>query len=253
MELICPLCKRSDHVKLEHKVELEQSLNLYICNSCKIFFKISHLSDVESYYSKILEEDIKSETTPLRIVEEIYNKILYKLPKESLILDFGCGGGEFLAFLKAKGYTHLIGVELNKKLIEYCMNRGFKIYDDISAIEDNLIDFVLMIEVLEHLNDPVSILKQIKRVLKKNGGFLITTPNSKSLKARILRMNWKEFKRQSHIIFFNYQSLFHLLKLTGFSNMLPVKNLTYTNRRYLEYFLNIFNWTGNIRVLAYKD
>ncbi len=101
------------------------------------------------------------------------------------ILDAGCGYGELLMEI-AKRYpsSHLYGVdqinvrtrEVSEKLAKVVIKNG-DIQEKI-PFKDNFFDFVFCTETLEHLRNPDSCLREIKRVLVNNGWIIITVPNA---------------------------------------------------------------------------
>lgn len=100
-----------------------------------------------------------------------YNKIALKKLNKSLSgvnIDLGSGDKGFSDYLKT----------ININSYSY----DFPIYDiekDSLDQKDNSIDFVTMNAVIEHINNPDSIFKEIKRVLKDNGLVFVRTPNFK--------------------------------------------------------------------------
>ena len=130
-------------------------------NRVKKFFK-NYLNKYPVYF-KSREEDC------LRIFDA-YNKYLncHKLDsitKGSNVLDVGSGDGLFINMLKSKG-INAFGVDGSDGI-------DFEKEEKLNY-EDNFFDFVIFNAVIEHLQNPNLILKEIHRVLK-NDGFLITT------------------------------------------------------------------------------
>ena len=65
--------------------------------------------------------------------------------------------------------------------------------------------------------DPKNTLKEMNRILKKNGLIVVTTPDSGSLAAKILGKRWEEFRRaREHIYFFSKSTLKSMLELNNF-------------------------------------
>jgi SAM-dependent methyltransferase len=93
------------------------------------------------------------------------------------VLDFGCGIGDFIA-----SRPNSIGVDINPYSIKFCAKRklkAFLIKEGKLPFEKADFDSVLMDNVLEHVNNPESILIEIKRILKVEGILLIGVPGVK--------------------------------------------------------------------------
>jgi len=114
--------------------------------------------------------------------------IISKIPKNVYsILDVGCGKGwvaqEFLAKGK-KVYSLDISVTnpaIVKKL--YPVENNFAITADSYHLPftDNTFDTVIASEIIEHVVDPASFVKELFRVVKKGGSLIITTPYKEKL------------------------------------------------------------------------
>lgn len=98
-----------------------------------------------------------------------YNKISVKKLGIELLgknIDLGCGD---------KGFTkYLESINIESFPYDY---PNFDIENDILNHADCSIDFITMNAVIEHIHNPDNILKEIKRVLKKDGLLFIRTPN----------------------------------------------------------------------------
>lgn len=97
------------------------------------------------------------------------------------LLDIGCGTGETLVFLK-KTYPNLdlYGVDNSAEAIRYAKARKLKniCLGDVTHIPfpNASFDIVLLLDVLEHVKNDLTALKEIKRVLKPNGQLFLTVP-----------------------------------------------------------------------------
>lgn len=132
------------------------------------------------------------------------------------VLDVGCGDGLFLEMLKNNA---LEGVDISIEGIKKCTEKGIKtclcdFSKDRLPFFDNEFDYVVMLDILEHLYSPADLLKEAKRVSKKN--IIISVPNFNSLPARIQMLLGKvpENNRDNkgHIYWFNLKVLKKMLK-----------------------------------------
>lgn len=97
------------------------------------------------------------------------------------ILDIGCGTGETLTFLKDHlTKPKLFGIDNSQIAINYAKKRGHQNIVKVNAkklpFEDDSFDYILLLDVLEHIHDDASILTEAKRVLRPNGKIIVTTP-----------------------------------------------------------------------------
>ncbi len=94
------------------------------------------------------------------------------------MLDIGCGSGAVLDFFKAKGYQ-AEGVDMSEAALEYCDKKGLSVKQGRAEellYSDNSFDIIIASDVLEHIDDTTSVLKEIKRILKPGGIFIVTVP-----------------------------------------------------------------------------
>ena len=107
--------------------------------------------------------------------------------RNARILDLGCGCGEFLYFLRASGYRHLYGVDLNETEIALARQVGLTDLTCGNALEylaDKSAEFDLIsaLNLFEHLRkkEILSLLGLVYRALKPGGRLLAVTPNGLS-------------------------------------------------------------------------
>jgi len=121
---------------------------------------------------------------------ELTLKVLYGI-KVGTLLDLGCSNGsltmEIANIVQAR---EIYGVDIDESALREAAMRGIKtFYCDLSKdsipLPSESIDLVTALEVIEHLFNPDHILREVYRVLRKDGYFLITTPNLASWINRI--------------------------------------------------------------------
>lgn len=132
------------------------------------------------------------------------------------VLDFGSGSGALVQLLR-ESKIDAIGVERSAQARQYCAEqRGFNLFADIDQLEDASVDCVTMIEVIEHLPDPSAALEQLRPKLRPGGRLFLTTPNRRSLRARVEGGYWREAVKKFHVVLFDASSLKRLLVDSGF-------------------------------------
>jgi methionine biosynthesis protein MetW len=147
-------------------------------------------------------------------------RTILDMVKSGSVLDIGCGDGLLLEHLKNNGLV-VSGIDISSTAINICKERGLDcIHGDISErlpFEDNLYDDVLLIDVLEHLFQPLDVLKEAERVSKKY--VLISVPNFVSLPARIQvflgNVPENNTPRDGHVYFMTLSVINSLLEKAG--------------------------------------
>ena len=104
-------------------------------------------------------------------------------PNGRRILDVGCGTGTMLKYLERYGSAE--GIDFDAEAIEYCRGRGLTNVKQASAenlpFSSESFDLVTALDVIEHTDDDVGVLREIARVLRPNGALLMTVPAYKFL------------------------------------------------------------------------
>lgn len=97
-------------------------------------------------------------------------------------LEMGCFKGDFTALLESQ-FSNLTVIEAADKLVAFTKERvGGQVKFITSTFEDydgdNQYDYIFLMHTLEHLDDPVEVLKKTKQWLKKNGKLFLICPNA---------------------------------------------------------------------------
>lgn len=168
-------------------------------------------------------------------------KISKYIQNNPVLVDLGCGKNYILLdFIKNK-IKQGIGLDLNANYLK----KGNLIIKKANLnlnlpLKNNFADCVTLLAVLEHLDNPLNILKESRRILRTNGILLLTAPTyaSKSvlefLSYKLKIVNPREIK--DHKSYFSKESLNKLIKKAGFKNVFV---------RYFEFGLNLM-------AIAYK-
>jgi SAM-dependent methyltransferase len=95
------------------------------------------------------------------------------ISSNSVVIDFGCGGGEVLAAISG---ARRIGIEPNPASANKCAERGIEIVASLEELPSGVADVVISNHALEHCTRPLDELRGIRRVLKDNGRVVIVVP-----------------------------------------------------------------------------
>jgi 2-polyprenyl-3-methyl-5-hydroxy-6-metoxy-1,4-benzoquinol methylase len=110
--------------------------------------------------------------------EIIYNLIATK--KHLKLLDVGCGDGFFLDKIKDID-LEVYGIDISKKRIERAAKKSratlFQCVAEKMPFKKNFFDIIVCTDVLEHVQNPLQVINEIKRVCKENGIVFVSFPN----------------------------------------------------------------------------
>ena len=163
------------------------------------YHQISHVSPLAILRAKLISEWIEPKST---------------------ILDVGCGEGFIMEYLHRTKSCECFGIDISHKAIEKVRSKGFNavVRDvDLKGLglsENEIYDYILFVEVLEHLKYPHKVLLQACRHIRK--GVIVTIPNTGFIKWR-LQLLRGYFPRQSftHLHFWTIRDFELFLKSLG--------------------------------------
>jgi ubiquinone/menaquinone biosynthesis C-methylase UbiE len=104
------------------------------------------------------------------------------IDKDHVVVDVGCGSGN-LALHSAEKCRLAIGLDPSESAVRFCnsISTARSVFipaaGDALPFPDESVDVALFVEVIEHLDQPMKIISEIWRVLKKGGFAFVTTPN----------------------------------------------------------------------------
>lgn len=152
------------------------------------------------------------------------------IPKESKILDMGCGKGWVTNYLYELGFKNIIGSDVNKKHLEIASGNFPNLkFINISGADNNLkkmyknyFDVIISIEVIEHIYEPHIFIDNCFEILKYNGILFLSTPYHRYLKNLIISLSGKfdnhfqPLNKYGHIKFWSKNTIRKLLYKQGF-------------------------------------
>ncbi|MBI2106991.1 class I SAM-dependent methyltransferase [Candidatus Woesearchaeota archaeon] len=138
------------------------------------------------------------------------------------ILDVGCGDGALYNIIKGRCKNYY-GVDISKTALSQIKDkkvnmRVVNINEEKLPFQDNFFDYVVCLDVIEHVFDPIKLIEEIFRVTKKEGFVIISTPNIRYYK-HILKLIFGRFPKTSgdpehydggHLHYFTYKDIIEI-------------------------------------------
>lgn len=151
------------------------------------------------------------------------------------IADFGCGDGSTIGDAARRNGAEYLGMDISETGLMSAKQRGLNVLkvDNLASndLPPSAFDAVFIIEVLEHLFDPLATVQEARRVLRPNGTLVVTVPNCAVwLRRAELTFTGRTHAmgddlsrsqpwRDPHIRLFTISSLRNMLSIAGFHNV----------------------------------
>jgi len=190
-----------------------------------------------------------SSDKPAEYYENTRSEMLKYIPRSvKTVLEFGCGSGYFSELIKNKYHAECWGFEIHSYSAKIASEKLCRVinadaHQALSEIPDNYFDCIIFNDVLEHLQDPYSLLLNVKAKLSECGVVVASIPNVRfwsNLKALVIYGTW-DYKDtgildKTHLRFFTHKSLIRIFKQLDYS-ILAIEGLGPTHSATFK-FLN---------------
>ncbi len=157
-------------------------------------------------------------------------------PKGKRILDVGCAAGAMGAAMLAAGAVEVAGVEVVPDAARRAREKLTAVYGfDLEKCPelpypDGYFDVITFADVLEHLRDPVAVLKHLRRYVKNDGAIVCSIPNVRHESVILPLLFNGTFKYEdagildrTHLRFFTLQEIYGFMRATGFEMQAPLQ------------------------------
>jgi len=258
MDKNCYLCKRNNTSVIRERLRHSIKRRVLKCGSCGLVYLEPKRELLGAFYNKEYRNIYTPVLNKACSSEELFNIYLpqqqvridnyrHLFNRRSRVLEIGCSTGHFLYALKPH-VRECVGVETNSDNAEFARRRcKIKVY--ASALEDTdlpkkYFDTIFLLETLEHLKDPVTVLKTTKKYLKSGGNICVQVPNLDDILLSVYNVGaYEEFYyREPHLFYFNKSTLLKIAKKAGFIGQVSC---------YQEYgFINHMHWILNNRPMG---
>jgi SAM-dependent methyltransferase len=140
-------------------------------------------------------------------------RLIRRVPAGGVVLDVGCGDGRLLDGIRraATQPLRLEGIEISEVAARVARQKGYAVqiggFDDLDLPAESY-DLICLVQVLEHVFEPVECLRKIHRLLRPGGLALIETPSVKCADfALFKRRFWGGYHFPRHLNLFEPHSL----------------------------------------------
>lgn len=175
---------------------------------------------VDGYFLKFISKIIAN------ISNFYFIRKIKKYKINGRVLDVGCGSGVLVKSFIKNGFD-AYGIEINKDAKSYVNHelRNKIYFDDLRKfIFKNKFDLITVNNVLEHVYDIKSFLKEIKNNLKDNGLLYLKVPNINYFEYKIFKNYSYNLEIPRHLYFFTKNTLINVLHNNGFKKIIFLKS-----------------------------
>lgn len=141
--------------------------------------------------------------------------------KPGILVDIGCGNGQFLDISSKLGWEAW-GVDLDPKAVETARKTGANVIQGgfpNTGLPTAHFDVVTLSHVIEHVHDPIAALQEVFRILKPGGQLWLATPNLDSFGHYRFAEAWRGLEPPRHLTLFTKNSIRYALKKSNFSKI----------------------------------
>ena len=226
----CALCGADDTRPRHHKF----GLDVVQCNRCTLVYANPRLT-TESLFQRYSDDYFWGEylpeleigrdgyVDPARFAVHHYPLLhLFEMyhPPPGRLLEVGAAAGLFMKSAQSAGWE-VQGVEPMAAAATFARDTfGLDVFTGTLAdapFEPGSFDAAVMFETVEHLQDPIGVLRNVRRLLRQRGLLVMSTPNWEAFTRHALGEQWAVISPAEHLYYFSEATLTAALKQAGFS------------------------------------
>jgi len=221
-EVNCSLCGANNASPCIESCAIRQGgkklYSLARCKNCDFVF-LNPRPTKESILAYYRSTDREKSHNKLTLHEKFYYSFFRSIPgkRKGKLLDVGCGSGRYICLMREKGWD-VEGIDIaytdyGRDTLDLNICEGDLVSHDF---QDNSFDVITLWWVLEHLYEPLEVIKKAYKLLKKGGVVVIAVPNIDSFEAKIFKQDWFHLFLPKHLSMYSPATLKNILKKGGF-------------------------------------
>lgn len=221
----CPICGNAQDKRFLSRVNLvyQTDFDLVECAQCGVIFfdPLPTPAQLDIFYSASYYDFDREREEGKGMA---YAKRLHRLKQTGRFLDVGCATGFFINGIKKHSNWDVYGTDFGESAVRFAREKlSLDVrHGDLSeaGFPQSFFDYVHVNNVLEHVLDPISLLKECRRVIKPDGIFFLSVPNGFNDSLDLIDFYKIEGKparsKNGHIFFFPARTLLTMLDQAGF-------------------------------------
>ncbi|NJL20782.1 MAG: class I SAM-dependent methyltransferase [Leptolyngbyaceae cyanobacterium SM1_3_5] len=167
----------------------DQSFKVWRCPTCRTIHCLD-VVNLDEYYAKYPIASAVAHDSARACYKNIHRRLTrHGFSKHHSLLDYGCGGnGLFVQYLRSQGFSQSYGYD------PYSSDPHF---GDRTILDKQPFDYILLQDVIEHVEDPTVLLQELDRLLAPGGYILIGAPNADAIDLN--RPDLAEYYNEVHV------------------------------------------------------
>jgi SAM-dependent methyltransferase len=217
----CPVCGSLDFTSIYDNARdpiTFDSFHVVECSGCRAAYTSPRPAALDRYYPR---EYRAFGATVLRVLSALYGLRVSRWarlkPTGSSVLEVGCGPGLMLAAFRRRGWR-VSGIERNDTAAQTARqtlgpNSIATSLEDLPA--DSRFDLIVLFQVLEHIDEPVSLLRECAKKLAPGGLLIANVPNFASWQSGFAGSKWMHLDVPRHLVHYTPETLRETLDRAG--------------------------------------
>lgn len=216
-KIACPICNSTAFNSLFTKDD-EPFVECQQCSLTMINPRPRYANIFKGYTREYSQGYINKKDKKIRRAKRRVRKMKKIIP-EGRWLDIGCSAGFILSIARTANYD-TYGIEIDPLGVKHArevlgLDNIFQGRFEEHRFDDNFFDIITMYDVIEHVQDLNEIVKELKRILNKNGVIEIWTPDIGHWRVPKSLIEWEAIKPSEHLYYFNKKTLSMILHKHG--------------------------------------
>lgn len=238
----CPVCQSNSFQTLFPCVDYtttQETFQVQSCSSCSFIFTNPRPDDenLGKYYES--NDYISHSNSQKGLFNRVYQRVrnyaikskfnlVNELNNNGLLIDYGCGTGEFLGYVQKQG-RNVIGIEPSEAARQQAINNHqLKVIsvNEFPNLPNQSATIISLWHVLEHVSNLRETIAKFHSILNDRGHLVIAVPNCSSLDAQIYGPVWAGYDVPRHLWHFTPKTMKALVESEGF-NLLTMKGMPF--------------------------